>query len=680
MKKKAKPSPPESEAISSEGDQVVDPAETLNDAEKAVFEKVMGEVGQATGDKIDPADADDTIDPSSPLTEAEQAKLDAVIDGLDKTDGADAAPADDDELDDDQQKAFESIMAQIEKGDADKGGTGADDGGGDAEDGSGISKLQAPVDDESSTVSPETVDRPDQDDDASSDDIEAILKEITAEDQAATVAAGDSPTGPASDVTTTPPSSEPPVEIGQPETAAADPVLDHAPEPDDRQPPSGVPASTPTAPPESSATAGESHAAASPDKPPAKAERAKPLPEASVRSPRRPSSRRRKWMAMTVSLVLLAALGFAGYHFWLLNKPDEKVLRPLSTAAPSTAPVPPENTPEASETQPPSPTAEENSALTAIVDELNRLRSRLTDKQREIEALSGYYRSGIDGEIKAIVQAIQQAGKGKPSYTAATAEPRISLGLSAIQRRRIYILKLASPEDHLYQASEALLYFIRKAELLSMMARKTSDIDIDGFVEQAMDEMAAQRTMLEHLDIDSVEVSPPSLASIWQEIEKRLAHKIDAADKSAANTDNADIWTAICAGDFSRRDQLTALSPQAAGCLATWKGKDLFLNNLTELTPDAAAELSRWNGEWLGLNGLTELSPEVAEHLARWKGRGLSLNGLSRLSPRVAAILSEWQGEQIELIHVKHMAHWENPNTRLFFSEGLQRKQHQARN
>jgi hypothetical protein len=75
------------------------------------------------------------------------------------------------------------------------------------------------------------------------------------------------------------------------------------------------------------------------------------------------------------------------------------------------------------------------------------------------------------------------------------------------------------------------------------------------------------------------------------------------------------------------------------------------------------------------LNGLQELSPETAVHLARWKGKGLSLNGLSRLSPQVVAILSEWKGDQLELVNVKHMAYWENPKTRLFLSEDLERKE-----
>jgi hypothetical protein len=106
----------------------------------------------------------------------------------------------------------------------------------------------------------------------------------------------------------------------------------------------------------------------------------------------------------------------------------------------------------------------------------------------------------------------------------------------------------------------------------------------------------------------------------------------------------------------------------------------LFLNAVTDLSAEAARGLAAWEGDWLGLNGLKELSPEAAAHLARWKGKGLSLNGLSRLSPRVVAILSEWQGDQIELVNVKHMAHWENPKTRLFLSEDLKRKRNAARN
>ena len=152
--------------------------------------------------------------------------------------------------------------------------------------------------------------------------------------------------------------------------------------------------------------------------------------------------------------------------------------------------------------------------------------------------------------------------------------------------------------------------------------------------------------------------------------------RLSGADRDGGDT--AAISRQICDGDFSQRDRLTTLSPEVARCLAKWKGKDLFLNALTELHPDAARHLADWQGDWLGLNGLTDLSPETAAHLARWKGKGLSLNGLSRLSPRVVAILSEWQGDQIELVNVKHLAHWENPSTRLHLSEDLKRKRHGA--
>ena len=171
------------------------------------------------------------------------------------------------------------------------------------------------------------------------------------------------------------------------------------------------------------------------------------------------------------------------------------------------------------------------------------------------------------------------------------------------------------------------------------------------------------------------------METIWQDIARKLPVKPDQPiENRPANPEgNEAIWDALCEGDYSGRDRLTALSTKAAGCLANWKGKDLFLNGLGELTPEVARELSRWEGEWLGLNGLADLSPEAAVHLARWKGKALSLNGLSHLSPQVVAILSEWPGEQIELVNVKHLAHWENPNTRLFFNESLQRKLTQSR-
>ncbi len=381
-------------------------------------------------------------------------------------------------------------------------------------------------------------------------------------------------------------------------------------------------------------------------------------------------------LASTAAIVLLA---LTGYYYWSPTiTGDSKALsnhtdtRPLAVVAATQPPTPQLQEPAAA-TQAPS----DRSRLKTAADKLDRLRNKLLEKQAEIEELRVYYQAGIDAEIQAVIDTVQKTGKGILPLKAAMADPRLSLGLSAIQRRDTYIKRLATPLNTLISNSEELLYFSRRAGLLVLMADKTSDIDVDGFIKQADEMSDLYVNALAQLNIDTVPASPLELESIWQEIEKRISgippvkHK---NDPTVAETNNAVIWNEICKGDFTRKDKLTALSPEASRCLATWKGKDLFLNSLDELSADAARPLADWEGDWLGLNGLQELSPDAAGHLSRWKGKKLSLNGLSHLSPRVVAILSEWQGEQIELIHVKHMAQWENPKTRLFLSEELSRK------
>ena len=316
------------------------------------------------------------------------------------------------------------------------------------------------------------------------------------------------------------------------------------------------------------------------------------------------------------------------------------------------------------------------SRLKAAAENLDRLRNELIDKQAEIGELRAYYQAGIDAEIQRIADRVRSADKVTIPFESAMADPSISLGLSAIQRRDFYVKKLETPVNILVGSSEELLFYSRKAALLALMAGKTSDIDIDGFIQQADEVRKVHAGGLAQLDIDAVPATPRALETIWQDIEKRRPTTTVNAenDNRITDTDNTTIWKNICGGDFSQKHQMTKLSPAAARCLTAWKGKDLFLNALTDLSPDAARHLSAWEGDWLGLNGLRELSPEAAVYLSRWKGRGLSLNSLSRLSPRVVAILSDWQGDQIELINVKHMADWKNPKTRLFLSEDLKRK------
>jgi hypothetical protein len=220
------------------------------------------------------------------------------------------------------------------------------------------------------------------------------------------------------------------------------------------------------------------------------------------------------------------------------------------------------------------------------------------------------------------------------------------------------------------------LFLSRKATVLSLMTGKTSDINVDTFIEKTTRICNQHREDLETLNIDAAAIKELPLDAIWKKVvdrSKRVAVTRQKRHKSISR-DNEAIWKAVCEGDFSDKDKLTALSAEAARCLSVWEGKDLYLNGLSNLSPAAAHHLSAWKGEWLGLNGLKELSPQTASELAKWKGRVLSLNGLTRLSPKVVDILSGWPGDQIELINIQHMAHWENPKTRLFLSEEFQRQ------
>lgn len=317
----------------------------------------------------------------------------------------------------------------------------------------------------------------------------------------------------------------------------------------------------------------------------------------------------------------------------------------------------------------------DQSRLQKTMEKLDRLRSELSQKQAEIEELDAYYHEGIETEIESVVETIRERKQTGLTFDAATADPHIRLGLDAIQRRDATIKKLKTPLNWLIESREDLLFFSRKAGLLSLMADKTSGIDIKAFIARADDIMRAHRIALAQLTIGSDAGPAISLETIWRDILKRLTMPPLNTKKPPieVKTDNATIWKDICEGDYSRKQTLTELSPEAARCLAKWNGRDLFLNGLTSLSAESARYLAKWEGEWLGLNGLADLSPDAAAHLSKWKGRGLSLNGLTRLPPRVATILSEWQGEQIELVNVRQMTPWDNPKTRLFLSESLSR-------
>ncbi|MBC2713136.1 MAG: hypothetical protein HGJ94_19735 [Desulfosarcina sp.] len=645
--------------------------ESLDQDQQKAFESIMAQI-EGNGEADEDTDSDKAIGdgPDPEPANDFSAELEKVVQEVDAAEHNQTQDADrtesDDALEGDPQKAFESITAQIEDGDIVQAESNS------VKSVSTDAKVAETSEDQEKNAAGSSNDKKDMGSQDISDDIDDILKEVTSSDDESHL-----PETAAND-----PVSEPADVATIEKTIVDDDIVVHKEE--DRGPEHED--SPQTSPP-----AGKNGKPAEPEEKPSAKDRSgqpladtKPTP-AALQSPKKSKPLREaaklagggRKKAILASVAVILFITLAGYFYWTQKGTiDSKATSPVTDTRRQDAVVQTEPAPQPQESVVVVYGPSDQSRLKTAAEKLDRLRNELIEKQAEIEELRAYYQAGIDAEIKGIVNTVRKTGKGTIPFNAAMTAPRISLGLSAIQRRDSYIKKLVTPAKSLFWNSETLLFLSRKAGLLALMAGKTSDIDIDGFIKQADEIRDAHGSALAQLNIDAVTTSPLALESIWQDIEKRLATTPVKREKNntATETDNAAIWKNICNGDFTRKHKLAALSPETARCLATWKGKDLFLNELTDLSPETARQLAAWEGDWLGLNGLKELSPEAAMHLSRWKGKGLSLNGLSRLSPRVVAILSEWQGDQIELINVKHMARWENPKTRLFLSEDLSRK------
>ena len=613
----------------------------LDAEQQKAFESIMSQIEDGgAGDTESGAEAPRGVDAEADAEDDFSAELERVVQEADAAENPPPAGEDgDSHLDADPQKAFESTTDLIE---ADHTEKAASDSG------------------KSASVDP--------DEEYISGDIKDLLKEIGEDrDQLVSGSGNDDAlekTVVGDDIVT-------------PEKEKSTPVKGNLPE---IAPPAGKR--------EKSA---QSEKDLSSDTPPDHPQTPKKSPAAGLQSPQAATPLREassttgshKKKALMASAVVILFLTLAGCYYWTQIKAvDSAAPLPVPDTSVREVVVKTEPLPEPKEPVVVDYGPSDESRLKKAAQALDQLRNELIVKQAEIEELRSYYQAGIDAEIQGVVDTVRKAGKTKINFEAAMANPRISLGLTAIQRRDTYIRKLETPVNSLFRNNEELLFFSRKAGLLALMAAKTSDIDIDGFIEQVDEISDAHRMALSQLNIDAIPASPPALESIWKEITKRISAKPVkvAKNHTAIETANRSIWKNICDGDFTGKNRLTVLSPEASRCLSTWEGKDLFLNALIDLSPQAARHLAEWEGDWLGLNGLTDLSPEAAAHLARWKGNGLSLNGLSRLSPRLVSILSEWQGDQLELVNVKHMAHWENPKTRLFLSEELKRKRVATRN
>jgi hypothetical protein len=679
-------------ASAGQPDESDDAPEELDEEQQKAYESIMAQIegGDAPTDEDGtpepPTDEPEPVDDFTAQLEKVAKEADAAA--VEPPDESDDGP---DELDEEQQKAYESIMAQIEGGDQatdeersaeppheelEKVAKGADAA---TADGAANAGGDSAAQDES--ASPQ--DEADADSEEISEGTEDVLRKITEN--------GDESTLPASEDET---ESEPRRATEAPEAGDEEgPTVTEAQSGNaDLKDGHSSPADDPGKDRSLASTVRPSLDAPPVDKPPDK----KPRPKVSS-SPKKakrqrkapPSATGRKKKQVMASVLAVFVLALAGYFYWphkggsaVVKTPDtgRKILRPGRNAPTATAAPPPPN--PAAVPQAPS----DIQRLKTTAEKLDGLRGEMVAKQEEIQKLSDYYQDGINAEIQGIVDKLQRTGQGTVDLENALADARINLGLSAIQRRDGYLRKLKAPIDELRREGEALRFYSRKAGVLALMAAKTGDIDVDGFIRQADEIMKAYRQNLIQLSIDPAASPPTALETIWKDIERRLSTHAATVNTNSDNRtdvtleDNARIWKQICEGDVSEKYKLTALSPEAAHCLAAWKGKDLYLDNLTDLSPQAAHALAAWKGQWLGLNGLTNLSPETARQLSRWKGQGLSLNGLPRLSPKVVAMLSEWQGDQIELINVKAMPPWKNPKTRLFLSEALKRKLGYTRN
>ncbi len=671
-------------AIDNPGESRHDTSAEAKEAESAAFQNILADIdsrkekpSSSSSDKGTGDEDEQEWGNAEPAVRDEDIETTADEKPVDSDDSAD------DSLDEAQQKAFESIMAQIESdgltdehavretGDAPESEP-ADDLS------AGPEKVlkEADTDDDAGPEDAPPVDLKDEESPPGSYDIEDILNAIASDDN-------DSPL--AETVSDDSDSETAAVDASE-KKLVDDDIVAHRKTDDDLDPPDGPQTATPARHETETPEAGEGPRVKCPSIDPQSSTEPMPAPSKGRQHPeplRQASppavSRQKKAVPASVVATILVAMALAlgGYVYDI-----PKNLLASKPAAPDTdtngrgSEIVAASTPQVNKPLADDQGLSDQSRLGTAADNLDRLRRRIIEKNAEIGELRAYYQAGIDSEIQAIADKVGSAGKGKIPFTSAMADPSVSMGLSAIQRRYTYIKKLENPQNTLVRSSEALLFFSRKAALLALMAGKTSDIDIDGFIAQTDEVLKIHSSELARLNIDAVPASTRTLASIWQDIETRMptAAVKPGNHNRVADTDNATIWKKICDGDFSQKHRLTKLSPAAARCLTAWKGKDLFLNALTDLSPDAARHLSAWEGDWLGLNGLTELSPEAAVHLSRWKGKGLSLNSLSSLSPRVVAILSDWQGDQIELVNLKHMSHWGNPKTRLFLSEDLKRR------
>jgi hypothetical protein len=331
--------------------------------------------------------------------------------------------------------------------------------------------------------------------------------------------------------------------------------------------------------------------------------------------------------------------------------------------------------------------------LKAKQDHLNALRDQLLSKADEIANLQNHYRKSIRQVEAAVLTEKRHAGIHTLQQALET--KRIAFQLETIRRRQAYIDCLAKPADWLLQGSEELLFLKRKHFLDFLIFPVSSQIDPEKLVAEQEAAFDHYTNSVEALRVDLQKASYHTLDQIWQNLleqEKQFASNVflttpgtRQGSGGGSQVDNQSIWLEICRGCYNRKSELTALSVEAADCLAGWKEPDLFLNSIKALSPEAARRLFKWKGSWFCLNGLTDLPPETAEYLFQWNGDWLSLNGVKHLSFESSIFLTGWKGRTLELMGLspesmelealvlKHLAQWQRSGGKLFVPERIRR-------
>lgn len=396
-------------------------------------------------------------------------------------------------------------------------------------------------------------------------------------------------------------------------------------------------------------------------------------PEAAKTPGSKATANRQATVKNGISLMLLVLIG--GGFIWYCNSQlsgRQKVSDPVPPAVSEPAPQP---MPRQLTTAPAAVVKKDE--ISTILEEATQLRNQLLAKKEEIYELNLYYRNGISELEQNIFQEAQR--EGIISYEQALKSKRIELNLRAIQRRQAYIRELQRPSRWLNAGSEKLLYLTRNAQLDLAIRDIAGGIDIDKHKRNISAAISKYRPEAENLAVGRPEKNLTPLETIWQRIKKLE----DTNEPVPLNPNDEQIIDEICSGNFGRTAELSAISPEAAGCLAQMKGPDLFLNGVTKLSPAAAQNLFQWQGNWICLNGIKELSPAAARYLFKWPGKWISLNGLTDFPPELGLYLSSWEGQQLELMGLdirpaqsdpktlKFLALWEAAGGKLFVPDEI---------